>query len=114
MLRKLGIKTSVADVSAVADEKSLMGLSGSDLVAGLVRATLGAEAEGVSEVSEAHLKRVFTDFIPPSNSREREMQILCAVLESTSRELLPQKYRDMDRGEIQSRVQAIKLELRLA
>ena len=42
------------------------------------------------------------------------MQILCAVLESTSRELLPQKYRDMDRGEIQSRIQAIKFELRLA
>jgi SpoVK/Ycf46/Vps4 family AAA+-type ATPase len=114
MLKKLGIKTSVADVSAVADEKALMGLSGSDLEAVLVRATLEAEAEGVSEVSQVHLTKVFTDFIPPSNSREREMQILCAVLESTSRELLPPKYRDMDRGEIQSRIQAIKFELRLS
>ena len=114
MLKKLGIKTSVADVSAVADEKSLMGLSGSDLEAVLVRATLEAEAEGVSEISAAHLTKVFTDFIPPNNSREREMQILCAVLESTSRELLPERYRDMDRGDIQGRIQAIKIELRLA
>jgi SpoVK/Ycf46/Vps4 family AAA+-type ATPase len=114
MLKKLGIKTSVADVSAVASEKSLMGLSGSDLEAVLVRATLEAEAEGVSEISAAHLTKVFTDFIPPNNSREREMQILCAVLESTSRELLPERYRDMDRGDIQSRIQAIKIELRLA
>ena len=114
MLKKLGIKTSVTGVSAVADEKALMGLSGSDLEAVLVRATLEAEAEGVSEVSPVHLTKVFGDFIPPNNSREREMQILCAVLESTSRELLPQKYRDMDRGEIQSRIQAIKFELRLS
>ena len=114
MLKKLGIKTTVTDISAVADEKALMGLSGSDLEAVLVRATLEAEAEGVSEVSQVHLAKVFADFIPPNNSREREMQILCAVLESTSRELLPQKYRDMDRGEIQSRIQAIKFELRLS
>ena len=93
---------------------ALMGLSGSDLEAVLVRATLEAESEGVSEVSAAHLAKVFADFIPPTNSREREMQILCAVLESTSRELLPERYRDMDRGEIQSRIQAIKVELRLA
>lgn len=114
MLKKLGINTKVTDISAVAPEKTLMGLSGSDLEAVLVRATLEAEAEGVSEVSPEHLKKVFADFIPPSNSREREMQILCAVLESTSRELLPEKYRAMDRGDVQSRIENIKLELRLA
>src|SRR6185503_10778734 len=109
-----GIKTPLPDVSPVAKEKALMGLSGSDLEAVLVRATLEAEAEGVSEVSATHLTKVFTDFIPPNNSREREMQILCAVLESTSRELLPLKYREMDRGDIQGRIQEIKTELRLA
>ncbi|MEO8359880.1 MAG: AAA family ATPase [Vicinamibacteria bacterium] len=113
MLKKLGIKTSVNDISAVAGPKELMGLSGSDLEAVLVRATLEAEAEGVSEVSAAHLAKVFADFIPPTNSREREMQILCAVLESTSRDLLPQKYKDMDRGDIQSRIEQIKTELRI-
>ena len=41
------------------------------------------------------------------------MQILCAVLASTSRELLPERYRDMDRGDIQARVAEIKRELRL-
>ncbi len=40
------------------------------------------------------------------------MQILCAVLESTSRELLPARYRDMDRGDIQARIGEIKRELR--
>jgi hypothetical protein len=42
------------------------------------------------------------------------MQTLVAVLESTSRELLPEKYKDMDRGDIETRVREIKRELRLA
>lgn len=114
MLKKLGIKTTVAEVSAVADEQSLLGLSGSDLEAVLVRATLEAEAEGSAEVKAEHLKRAFADFIPPANSREREMQTLAAVLESTSRELLPAKYRDADRGELQARIREIKMELRMS
>lgn len=113
MLKKLGIRTSVSEVSSVADERALLGLSGSDLEAVLVRATLEAEAAGGSEVAREHLQKAFADFIPPANSREREMQILCAVLESTSRELLPARYRDMDRGEIQARISAIKMELRI-
>ncbi len=113
MLKKLGIRTAVTEVSSVAPEGSLLGLSGSDLEAVLVRATLEAEAAGSAEVAREHLQRAFADFIPPANSRERELQILCAVLESTSRELLPVRYREMDRAEIQSRVEAIKLELRI-
>ena len=42
------------------------------------------------------------------------MQILCAVLECTSRELLPERFRDVDRGELQARVAEIKRDLRLA
>jgi hypothetical protein len=113
MLRKLGITTAVSEVSAVAPPERLLGLSGSDLEAVLVRATLEAEAAESSEVTAEHLKRAFDDFIPPSNSKEREMQTLVAVLESTSRELLPARYRDTDRAEIEARVREIKLDLRL-
>jgi SpoVK/Ycf46/Vps4 family AAA+-type ATPase len=113
MLKKLGIKTSVRDVSSVAPEKSLLGLSGSDLESVLVRSTLEAEAAGAAEVAREHMEKAFADFIPPANSREREMQILCAVLESTSRELLPARFREMDRGDIQARVSEIKAELRI-
>ena len=49
----------------------------------------------------------------PVSDPTRRLQILCAVLESTSRELLPARYRDLDRAEIQARVNAIKLELRI-
>jgi SpoVK/Ycf46/Vps4 family AAA+-type ATPase len=113
MKKKLGIRTPVESLAGIADEDQLLGLSGSDLEAVLVRAVLEAEAAESPEVLEEHLKKAFADFIAPSNSREREMQILCAVLESTSRELLPERYRDLDRGDVMARVAEIKRELRL-
>ncbi|HKI04133.1 MAG TPA: AAA family ATPase [Thermoanaerobaculia bacterium] len=113
MVKKLGLKTQVASISEVATEDQYLGLSGSDLEAVLVRATLEAEAAESSELKPEHLQKAFSDFIPPANSREREMQILCAVLESTSRELLPERFRTLDRGAVQSRINEIKRELRL-
>ncbi|HEY7216056.1 MAG TPA: AAA family ATPase, partial [Thermoanaerobaculia bacterium] len=113
MLKKLGLKTQVASISEVATEDQYLGLSGSDLEAVLVRATLEAEAAESSELKPEHLQKAFSDFIPPANTREREMQILCAILECTSRELLPERFRALDRGEVQGRINEIKRELRL-
>ncbi|HYQ82799.1 MAG TPA: AAA family ATPase, partial [Rubrobacter sp.] len=113
MKKKLGLRTSVEGLAGIASEDQLLGLSGSDLEAVLVRAVLEAEAAESPEVLEEHLKKAFADFIPPANSREREMQILCAVLESTSRELLPERYRNLDRGDVMARIAEIKRELRL-
>ncbi|HYG65236.1 MAG TPA: AAA family ATPase [Thermoanaerobaculia bacterium] len=113
MVKKLSLKTPVTELSKVVEEEQLLGLSGSDLEAVLVRAVLEAEAAEASEVAEEHIKKAFGDFIPPANSLEREMQILFAVLESTSRELLPEKFRDLDRAAIQARAQEIKRALRL-
>jgi SpoVK/Ycf46/Vps4 family AAA+-type ATPase len=113
MVKKLGMKTTVTDLKTVATAKQLAGLSGSDLEAVLVRATLEAEAEETSEVSAEHLKRAFTDFIPLANSKEREMQELVSVLECTSRELLPDRYRKADRADLQARVELIKMELKM-
>jgi AAA+ superfamily predicted ATPase len=114
MLKKLGIKTQVTKLSEVAAKEFLLGLSGSDLESVLVRAVQEAEAAEAPEVSAEHLKKAFEDFLPSSNYREREMQILCAVLESTSRELLPERYRNMDRGDIQAMIAEIKKDLRLS
>ncbi len=48
-----------------------------------MRAILEAEAAEAPEVTRrAPASRPSRDFIPPANTREREMQILCAVLES--------------------------------
>jgi len=121
MVKKLGLRTPVGRISEVAGESQLLGLSGSDLEAVLVRAALEAEAAGAGGpgdgaddgVSAEHLRLALADFIAPANSLERELQVLYAVLESTSRELLPAAYRNLDRGAVQARVHEIRADLRL-
>jgi SpoVK/Ycf46/Vps4 family AAA+-type ATPase len=113
MLKKLGIRTAVSRLSEFAGEAQLLGLSGSDLEAVLVRAALEAASADAGEVSAEHLRLALADFIPPANSLERELQVLYAVLESTSRELLPAAYRDLDRGTVQARVHEIRMDLRM-
>ena len=49
------------------------------------------------------------DFIPPSYPTEIELQTLAAVMECTSKGLLPEEYRNMDRGEIIRRWSVLKL-----
>jgi len=112
MVKKLGLKTDVASLASLVPPEQLLGMSGSDLEAVLVRAVLEAESAEATKVTGDHLKQALGDFIPPANSLERELQVLVAVLESTSRELLPARFKDADRGAIQARVNELKMILR--
>lgn len=112
MKKKLALDCKVASLAEVTTETALKGYSGSDLEAVLVRSILEAEAAGSSEVTAEHLRRAFSDFIPTTNNLERELQILAAILECTSRELLPERFRDIDRAAVQLRLSEIKLELK--
>jgi hypothetical protein len=53
-----------------------------------------------SAVDAEDLKAALEDFIPPYYPTEIEMQNLVAVLECTSKSLLPEKYRDINRREL--------------
>src|SRR5215510_12513548 len=75
-------------------------LSGADIEAVLVRSRMRAALEKRAAVTEADLKGALEDFIPPSYPTEIDLQNLVAVLECTSKSLLPKKYRDADRGEL--------------
>ncbi|MCY4158371.1 MAG: AAA family ATPase [Bacteroidetes bacterium] len=87
--------------------------SGADMEALLTRAKFRATAinDTSNRVTPEILSSVVEDFIPPANSEEKELQTLVAVLESTSRESLPEIYRSMDRAEIIQRVNVLKLKL---
>jgi SpoVK/Ycf46/Vps4 family AAA+-type ATPase len=75
-------------------------LSGADLEAVLIRARMKSALENEASVGVDDLKSALEDFIPPSYPTEIELQNLVAVLECTSKKLLPEKYREMDRGEV--------------
>jgi SpoVK/Ycf46/Vps4 family AAA+-type ATPase len=112
MLKKSGLKTPVQSIKEVLDKPH--GLSGADIEAILARAVLATDAGpgsgdgGDEAVSAETLRHAFTDFIPATSPLERELQILVAVQECTSREVLPERYRSMERETVLARINELR------
>jgi AAA+ superfamily predicted ATPase len=110
MLKKTGITTTVQSITEVIDNPA--GLSGADIEAILARALLASDAEyqaGTAAVSAETLRHAFADFIPATSPLERELQILVAVQECTSREVLPESYRSMERETVLARIGELRM-----
>lgn len=110
MMRRTGIDLPMEEVP----EELLSGertLSGADMEALLTRASFRAASDGSDTVTPAMLQESVDDFIPPNYPMEVELQTLAAVLECTSRALLPAPYRAMDRKEVVRRVEELKQHL---
>ena len=84
-------------------------ISGADIEAVLIRAKMKSALENEAKVDVQDVKSAIEDFIPPSYPTEIELQTLVAVMECTSKSLLPAKYRTMDRGEVILRAEQLKL-----
>jgi AAA+ superfamily predicted ATPase len=111
MLRKTGIPLASADAENFFLAHST-GLSGADIEAVLIRARMKSVLENDAAIDVDDVKAALEDFIPPSYPTEIEMQNLAAVLECTSRSLLPAKYREMDRAEVARRAKELALLIR--
>ena len=108
MMKRTGVNVPMENVPAslLNGERTL---SGADMEALLTRSKFrAAAAEGKKEVTPELMQAVVDDFIPPTYPMEVELQTLAAVLECTSRDLLPETYRDMDREKIIRRVEELK------
>lgn len=75
-------------------------LSGADIEAVLVRSRMRAALRNKSVVESEDIKGALEDFIPPSYPTEIDLQNIVAVLECTSKSLLPKQWRDSDRKEL--------------
>src|ERR1700757_3589872 len=99
MLKKTGMPSFSADV-----EKSFLQssgtLSGADIEAVLVRAHMRSSLQNKSAVDAQDLEAALEDFIPPYYPTEIDLQNMVAVLECTSKSLLPKQYRDLERAEL--------------
>ena len=109
MMRRTGVDLPLEEVP----ETLLNGertFSGADMEALMTRAKFRAAADSESggTVTSAILKHVVDDFIPPTYPMEVELQTLAAVVECTSRDLLPEQYRNMNRETIVRRVEELK------
>lgn len=107
MSKKTGLKMTEDYIPAVIEE-GFKTFSGADMEAALTRAKFRAAAEGKKKVTPEILDAALSDFIPPTYPEEVELQTLIAVIECTSKELLPERYREMDRNEILSKIDELK------
>lgn len=85
-----------------------LSFSGADMEAALTRAKFQAAAQQKVEVTPEIIDNVLDDFLPPTYPDEVELQTLSAVLECTSKKLLPEMYQKMDRGEILIHIENLK------
>jgi SpoVK/Ycf46/Vps4 family AAA+-type ATPase len=110
MLKKGGLKTDATSIHEVLQTPATSGLSGADLEAIIARAALMHDAtpDAGDEIPKETLARAFADFIPATSALERELQVLAAVQECTSKEILPPRYRNQERETILKRIQDIR------
>jgi len=108
MKKKTGLQLSEEYIPKII-KKGTKSFSGADMEAALTRAKFRAAAEDQSNVSPEILDAALNDFLPPTYPEEIELQTLSAVIECTSKELLPERYRNMDRGDILSKIGELKM-----
>lgn len=75
-------------------------ISGADMEALVTRVKLQQSLLDVPVVNRDMLKRVFEDFVPTNDPESIELQNLAAVIECTSKSLLPARYANADRTAI--------------
>ena len=107
MAKKTALKLTEEHIPQVI-EQGLKSFSGADMEAALTRAKFRAAAQGQEEVTPGVLDAALNDFLPPTYPEEIELQTLSAVIECTSKELLPERYREMNRDEMLSRIEELK------
>ncbi|HKF21321.1 MAG TPA: AAA family ATPase [Candidatus Angelobacter sp.] len=99
MMKKGGMPAFSADLEKFFLDRA-GNLSGADIEAVLVRSRMRAALGKKAAVDEDDIKNALDDFIPPSYPTEIELQNIVAVLECTSKSLLPKQWRDADRKEL--------------
>lgn len=129
MMRKTGVEVPLSEIpEALLDGERTY--SGADMEALLTRAkfkaatqkvaptaadteedagpTAHASQDGESPVTREILQSVVEDFVPPSYPLQVELQNLVAVMECTSRSMLPERFRTLDREATVRRVEELK------
>jgi SpoVK/Ycf46/Vps4 family AAA+-type ATPase len=99
MQRKIGMKPFSGDIEKFFLDRA-HSLSGADIEAVLVRSHMRSSLQNKPAVDSQDLEAALDDFIPPYYPTEIDLQNMVAVLECTSRSLLPKQYRDLERAEL--------------
>ncbi len=83
--------------------------SGADLESVLIRAKFLSAMNNHVFVTKGDLEETVQDFMPPAYPHEIELQNLVAVLECTSREMVPRRFRDLSRDKLVNEISQLKV-----
>lgn len=107
LVRKLSLKIQKVNIGEMF-RRFKYEFSGADLESVLIRAKFLAAMGGHVVVTKQDLEQTIQDFMPPAYPHEIELQNLVAVLECTSREMVPRRYRDMPRERLVTEIRQLK------
>ncbi len=110
MIRKNKIAHEVADWHAITKNK--LTLSGADIESMLIRSRRVAKMNGHEKVTQQDLEQVANEFTPARDEMAVEYQILVAAREATSKEMIPEKYRNLSPAELSQRIEQMRMYIR--
>ena len=108
LVRKLKLKVASGVEIVELFSRYQFDFSGADLESVLIRAKFLATMNNHVIVTAEDMEETIADFVPPSYPYEIELQNLVAVLECTSREMVPDRYRNLDRQKIINTIKELK------
>ncbi|RKX85894.1 MAG: AAA family ATPase [Spirochaetes bacterium] len=83
--------------------------SGADVESILIRAKFLSAMNNHVFITKGDFIETMRDFVPPAYPHEIELQNLVAVLECTSREMVPKRFKNLDRGKLVTDIKQLKV-----
>ena len=108
LVRKLKLKIQKVNIIDLF-RRYRFDFSGADLESILIRAKLLAAMNNHIFITKNDLEETIRDFIPPAYPHDIELQNLVAVLECTSREMVPKRFQNLDRGRLIEEIKQLKV-----
>ncbi len=108
LVKKLKIRMQSSISASELFKKYRHDFSGADIEAILIRAKFNAAMNNHVTVTKDDLETTIHDFIPPAYPHEIELQNLVAILECTSREMVPKRFQNLDRGKLVADISQLK------
>ncbi len=107
LVKKLKLRVESVAVSDLL-RKYRFECSGADLESILIRAKFNAAMNNHVTIGRQDLEETMQDFVPPAYPHEIELQNLVAVLECTSREMVPKRFQNLERGKLIEEIRELK------
>jgi len=108
LVKKLDLKIRKLDIIELFNKYSF-DFSGADLESILIRAKFLSAMNNHIFITKKDLEETIKDFIPPTYPHAIELQNLVAVLECTSREMVPKRFQDIDQNKLVSKIKQLKI-----